>query len=81
MLSSIDKAKLAVYRLPQTLGYAAVVAWAASRLESLRDERERGDVSITTVIIWVAAITLALAIAAVITVTLLNKYKNKLSTQ
>ncbi|RKE02970.1 hypothetical protein [Streptomyces sp. TLI_171] len=81
MLSSIDKAKLAVYRLPETLGYAAVVAWVASRLESLKEDRERGDVSITTVIIMVALITLALAIAAVITVTLLNKYKNKLSTQ
>ncbi|SEM83858.1 hypothetical protein [Streptacidiphilus jiangxiensis] len=80
-MSPIDKAKLAVYRLPETLGYAAVVAWAASRMESLKEERERGDVSITTVIIWVAGITLALAIATVITVTLLNKYKSKLSSQ
>jgi hypothetical protein len=79
-MSPIDKAKLAIYRLPQTIGFAAVVAWAASRVDGLREEKERGDISITTVIIWVAAIALAVAIAAVIG-TLMTKYKGKLSSQ
>ncbi|GJF30331.1 hypothetical protein KNE206_30310 [Kitasatospora sp. NE20-6] len=79
-MSPIDKARHTLYRLPETIGFAAVIAWAASRMEELREEKERGDVSITTVIIWVAAIALAVAIAAVIA-TLATKYKGKLSTQ
>ena len=77
-MSTIDKTKAALYRLPAQFSMVAVFAWAEGRITELREERQRGDVSITTVIIWVAVIALAGAIAAVIA-TLSTKYKAKLS--
>ncbi|MFI6357983.1 hypothetical protein ACIBJF_36370 [Streptomyces sp. NPDC050743] len=56
--------------------------WLTTRLnESLEDARrqpDRGDISITTVIIWVAAVTGALLIAGSIAV-VIGKYNGKLS--
>ncbi|MEV6056449.1 hypothetical protein [Streptomyces sp. NPDC052107] len=59
-----------------------LVHWLTTRLdESLQDARrqpDRGDISITTVIIWVAAVTGALLIAGTIAV-VITKYNGKLS--
>ncbi|MDR6980111.1 glucose-6-phosphate dehydrogenase assembly protein OpcA [Streptomyces sp. 3330] len=56
--------------------------WIASRIEEGQLERERrpdsGDISITTVIIWVAAVTGAVLIAGTIAV-VVAKYNGKLS--
>ncbi|MGW3956454.1 hypothetical protein ACWEKM_37400 [Streptomyces sp. NPDC004752] len=57
------------------------VYWATARLqESLEDARrrpDRGDISTTTVIIWVAAVTGAVLIAGTIAV-VIAKYNGKL---
>ncbi|MGW5434113.1 hypothetical protein ACWET9_44400 [Streptomyces sp. NPDC004059] len=59
-----------------------LMRWLTTRLnESLEDARrqpDRGDISITTVIIWVAAVTGALLIAGSIAV-VIDKYNGKLS--
>ncbi len=47
-------------------------------LAEVEQRGDRGDISITTVIIWVAAITGALAIAGTIA-TVIAKYNGKLS--
>ncbi|GAB2717407.1 hypothetical protein [Kitasatospora kifunensis] len=63
------------------LSLLTVIEVLSGRLTQLREEDpERGDVSITTVIIWVAAIALALLIAGTIAV-LATKYNGKLAGQ
>lgn len=54
---------------------ATLSVWAAhlrdktqERIEETRHQPDRGDISITTVIIWVAAVGAAVAIAGVIAV-------------
>ncbi|TVZ84783.1 hypothetical protein [Streptomyces sp. BK340] len=58
------------------------VHWLRTRFEeSLQEARrrpDRGDISITTVIIWVAAVTGALLIAGTIAI-VIGKYNNKLT--
>ncbi|MEU2284283.1 hypothetical protein ABZ614_20470 [Streptomyces sp. NPDC013178] len=58
------------------------VQWVTTHLqERLQDAHrrpDRGDISITTVIIWVAAVTGALLIAGTIAV-VLSKYNGKLN--
>ncbi|MFF5307582.1 hypothetical protein ACFY5F_50410 [Streptomyces sp. NPDC013161] len=54
------------------------VRWLATRLEEASRRPDRGDISITTVIIWVAAVTGALAIAGTIAV-VIAKYNLSLS--
>ncbi|MFJ9822386.1 hypothetical protein ACIRU3_45675 [Streptomyces sp. NPDC101151] len=58
------------------------VHWLTTRIEeSLKEVRsrpDRGDISTTTVIIWVAAVTGALLIAGSIAV-VIAKYNSKLS--
>ncbi|MER5199738.1 hypothetical protein ACWD3J_41485 [Streptomyces sp. NPDC002755] len=67
-------------RLHRTLSSAA--RWISTRIEEGRQERERrpdsGDISITTVIIWVAAVTGAVLIAGTIAI-VITKYNGKLS--
>lgn len=48
------------------------------RLDELSRRPDRGDISITTVIIWVAAVTGALLIAGTIAV-VINKYNTSLN--
>ncbi|TQK49769.1 hypothetical protein FBY35_0031 [Streptomyces sp. SLBN-118] len=48
------------------------------RLEEVRRRPDRGDISITTVIIWVAAVTGALLIAGTIAIVIV-KYNGRLS--
>ncbi|MFG2425193.1 hypothetical protein ACGFWD_40075 [Streptomyces sp. NPDC048448] len=59
-----------------------VVYWLTSRLqdglEEARRRPDRGDISTTTVIIWVAAVTGAVLIAGSIAV-VISKYNGKLS--
>jgi hypothetical protein len=61
---------------------ARAIDWLTTRLgEGLEDASrrpDRGDISITTVIIWVAAVTGALLIAGTIAV-VIGKYNGKLS--
>jgi hypothetical protein len=58
---------------------AAVSQWMRGRIEEGRLRgRDRGDISVTTVIIWVAAIAGAVIIAGTITV-VLGRYNGKLS--
>ena len=52
--------------------------WLNSRLEEATRRPDRGDISITTVIIWVASITGALLIAGTIAL-VISKYNGKLS--
>ncbi|WP_328499645.1 hypothetical protein OG828_49040 [Streptomyces sp. NBC_00457] len=58
------------------------VRWLTSRLEDGLGEAgrrpDRGDISITTVIIWVAAVAGAVAIAGTIAI-VINKYNVSLS--
>ncbi|MFF8847613.1 hypothetical protein ACF08N_33720 [Streptomyces sp. NPDC015127] len=58
------------------------VHWLSTRLQESLDEAsrrpDRGDVSTTTVIIWVAAVTGAVLIAGTITVVIV-KYNTMLS--
>jgi hypothetical protein len=58
------------------------VHWMTTRLqeglEEARRRPDRGDISITTVIIWVAAVTGALLIAGTIAVVIV-KYNGRLS--
>ncbi|MFJ9662101.1 hypothetical protein ACIRPR_29530 [Streptomyces griseoflavus] len=58
------------------------VRWLVTRmeegLEDMRQHPDRGDISITTVIIWVAAVTGALLIAGTIAV-VIAKYNGNLS--
>ncbi|MBT2418019.1 hypothetical protein J7F01_08830 [Streptomyces sp. ISL-22] len=49
------------------------------RLQEVRKNSDRGDVSISTVIIWVAVIGVAVGIATIIGVTLYNKYSQQLT--
>ncbi|MGW2618524.1 hypothetical protein [Streptomyces sp. NPDC001500] len=57
------------------------VHWATTRLrerlEEARRHPDRGDISITTVIIWVAAVTGAVLIAGTIAI-VIAKYNSKL---
>ncbi|MET8810086.1 hypothetical protein [Streptomyces sp. NPDC004546] len=59
-----------------------LVHWLTTRLnesgEDARRQPDRGDISITTVIIWVAAVTGAVLIAGTIAV-VIAKYNGKLS--
>lgn len=48
------------------------------RLEEMRTRPDQGDISITTVIIWVASVTGALVIAGTIAV-IVAKYNGKLN--
>ncbi|SEG85853.1 hypothetical protein SAMN05216223_116151 [Actinacidiphila yanglinensis] len=58
---------------------AAVAPWLQGRLDAGRARgRDRGDISITTIIIWVAAVAGALLIAGTIAV-VMSKYNGKLS--
>ncbi|SEO89342.1 hypothetical protein [Actinacidiphila rubida] len=58
---------------------AGVSQWVQDRLEAGRARgSDRGDISITTVIIWVAAVAGALVIAGTIAV-VISKYNGKLS--
>ncbi|MGW1269779.1 hypothetical protein [Streptomyces sp. NPDC002491] len=61
---------------------SSTARWISTRLEEGRQERARrpdgGDISITTVIIWVAAVTGAVLIAGTIAI-LVSKYNGKLS--
>lgn len=52
--------------------------WLATRVEEASRQPDRGDISITTVIIWVAAVGGALAIAGTIAV-VIAKYNLSLS--
>ncbi|MFI1768954.1 hypothetical protein ACH41H_43950 [Streptomyces sp. NPDC020800] len=61
------------YRLVRRL-----TARLEKRLEEARRQPDRGDISITTVIIWVAAVTGAVLIAGTIAV-VISKYNGKLS--
>ncbi|MDX3579218.1 hypothetical protein [Streptomyces sp. FL07-04A] len=67
-------------RLHRTLSRTA--GWISTRIEEGRQERARrpdgGDISITTVIIWVAAVTGAVLIAGTIAI-VVAKYNSKLS--
>ncbi|MEW1648375.1 hypothetical protein [Streptomyces sp. NPDC091219] len=54
------------------------VRWLATRMEEAARQPDRGDISITTVIIWVAAVTGALMIAGTIAV-VIAKYNGNLS--
>ena len=54
------------------------VRWLTTRLEEASRQPDRGDISVTTVIIWVAAVTGALAIAGSIAV-VIAKYNGNLS--
>ena len=56
---------------------AGAAQWLQGRIEAGRG-RDRGDISITTVIIWVAAVAGALVIAGTIAV-VISKYNGKLS--
>ncbi|MFF0386836.1 hypothetical protein [Streptomyces sp. NPDC004286] len=58
---------------------AAVRAYSTlrERLENMAEQPDRGDISITTVIIWVAVVTGALLIAGTISV-VVSKYNGKL---
>ncbi|MGW7276079.1 hypothetical protein ACWGH5_36890 [Streptomyces sp. NPDC054864] len=58
-----------IYRLVREL---------AARLEEAQKRPDRGDISITTVIIWVASVTGALVIAGTIAV-IVAKYNGKLN--
>lgn len=49
-----------------------------TRLQDAKRNNDRGDVSISTVIIWVAVIGVAVGIATIIGVTLYNKYAGQL---
>ncbi|MFJ8142700.1 hypothetical protein [Streptomyces sp. NPDC096013] len=55
-----------------------VIRWLTTRLEEASRQPDRGDISITTVIIWVAAVGGALAIAGTIAV-VIAKYNLSLS--
>ncbi|MDV9171248.1 hypothetical protein R6V09_14105 [Streptomyces sp. W16] len=52
--------------------------WLATRMADASHQPDRGDISITTVIIWVAAVSGALAIAGTIAV-VIAKYNLSLS--
>ncbi|WP_031510914.1 hypothetical protein [Streptomyces megasporus] len=65
-----------IHRVAAALTVAAGAA--RRRLTEAAQHPDRGDVSITTVIIWVAAISGAIAIAGTITA-LLSRYNGKLS--
>jgi len=56
---------------------SAASQWLQGRIDQGRGD-DRGDISITTVIIWVAAVTGALLIAGTIAV-VVSKYNGKLT--
>jgi hypothetical protein len=56
---------------------SAASQWLQGRIDQPRGD-DRGDISITTVIIWVAAVTGALLIAGTIAV-VVSKYNGKLT--
>ncbi|MEV6683926.1 MULTISPECIES: hypothetical protein [unclassified Streptomyces] len=62
-------------KLALRLSLAAKSHWEAIKEHSSQD---RGDISITTIIIWVAAVAGALAIAGTIGI-VITKYNGKLS--
>ncbi|MFJ8628520.1 hypothetical protein ACIRD3_37555 [Kitasatospora sp. NPDC093550] len=63
---------------PENLPALAVIDVLSARIRALREEdAERGDISITTVIVWVAVIACAIGIAGAIAV-LASKYKGKI---
>ena len=66
--------KLPVEMLP----FVAVWTMLRARIDDLREDGDRGDISISTVIIWVAVIAGAVLIAAALTA-LFTKYKGKVS--
>ncbi|MFE4254406.1 hypothetical protein ACFRU3_33880 [Streptomyces sp. NPDC056910] len=57
---------------------AGRLQWLQARLEEVAKRPDRGDISITTVIIWVASITGALLIAGTIAL-VISKYNGKLA--
>ncbi|MFF0735951.1 hypothetical protein ACFYVK_30550 [Streptomyces chartreusis] len=70
-------------RGPRARGYARrAVVWLTARVQESRQDAarrpDRGDVSITTVIIWVAAVTGALVVAGTIAV-VIGKYNGLLN--
>jgi hypothetical protein len=54
-----------------------LTAWVQEGLQEAKRRPDRGDISITTVIIWVAAVTGALLIAGTIAV-VIAKYNGQL---
>jgi len=64
---------------PLAVRLAGISQWVQDRLEAGLDRGgDRGDIPITTVIIWVAAVTGALVIAGTIAI-VISKYNGKLS--
>lgn len=61
-----------------TASLAIVLAVLSERIERGTQDPERGDISITTVIIWVAAVAGALLIAGTIAV-IVGRYNGKLA--
>jgi hypothetical protein len=76
----INKVKTRVFESlpPELLPFLAAWTVLQGRVQELREDGDRGDISISTVIIWVAVIGGAVAIAAVLTA-LFTKYKGKVS--
>ncbi|MEE1782710.1 hypothetical protein PUR71_07210 [Streptomyces sp. SP17BM10] len=73
------KVREAVAADPENLPLLAVIDVLSTRIKALReDNAERGDISITTVIVWVAVIACAIGIAGVIGI-LASKYKDQLT--
>ncbi|MCG7524568.1 hypothetical protein MHW47_08980 [Streptomyces sp. OfavH-34-F] len=66
-------------RLREMAPLLVVLDVLAGRLRKAHEQRDRGDVSISTVIIWVAVIAVAGGIATIIGVTLYNKYSAQLT--
>ncbi|MFG2405362.1 hypothetical protein ACGFR8_13690 [Streptomyces brevispora] len=66
-------------RLREITPLMVVLDVMAARLKAARERPDRGDVSISTVIIWVAVIAVAVGIATIIGVTLYNKYSAQLN--
>ncbi|WP_331726205.1 hypothetical protein [Streptomyces sp. NBC_01276] len=64
-------------KLAIRLSLAAKAHWEKIQAHS-RGDQDRGDISITTIIIWTAAVAGALAIAGTIAVVVV-KYQGKLS--
>ncbi|MBV9022534.1 MAG: hypothetical protein JO362_01725 [Streptomycetaceae bacterium] len=62
----------------EMLPFLAIWTFLRARIDEARDDGDRGDISISTVIIWVAVIAGAVLIAAALTA-LFTKYKGKVS--
>jgi hypothetical protein len=76
----INKAKNRVLESMPSELLPFLAAWTVlqGRVQELREDDDRGDISISTVIIWVAVIGGAVLIAAALTA-LFTKYKGKVS--